>query len=205
MSFENQSIPIESYAGITIQNQLLLNGSKRLNVFLPGLGYTVHHPLFHYLRKILLNNGDDVLSLQYGFQVAQRDYSMMNQADITAECRQAIETALKNDYEEIVLIGKSLGTPLASIFANEFEQTSKAILLTPIQKSHTFIERTLTLAVIGTVDSHYEESDCVDTGLIRWKVYDGLNHSLEVPSNAIASIQALPHIMGACSDFLYLD
>lgn len=203
MSFENQSITIESYAGVTIQNSLITQGSKRLIVLLPGLGYTLQAPLFHYLRNILLAQGDDVLSVQYGFQVAQSDYSMMNQPDITAECRQAIEIALKNGYEDIVFIGKSLGTPLASIFSNEFEQTSKTILLTPVQNSHSFIEKTPTLAIIGTADRVYDEALCVDTALVSWKVYDGLDHSLEVPGNMIASIQVLPHIMQACSNFLY--
>ena len=203
MSFEIHSIPVASYAGVTIQNSFITQGSKRLIVFLPGLGYTVHHPLFRSLRNIIMDNGDDLLLVQYGFQVAQSEYSLMNQADITAECRQAIELALEKGYQEIIFIGKSLGTPLAAIFANEFEQTCKAILLTPIQNSHTIIEKTSALAIIGTADSHYDETVCVDSALVSWRVYDDLNHSLEIPDKMIASIKVLRQIMGDCTHFLY--
>ena len=203
MSFEIQSIPVQSYAGITIQNTLLRQGSKRLHVFLPGRGYTIHAPLFHYLRNIITDNGDDVLLVQYGFQIAQSNYSVMNQANITVECRQAIEDTLAKGYDETIFIGKSLGTPLAAIFANVFEQTSKVILLTPIQNSHSIIEKTPALAIIGTEDSAYDESVCVDSELVSWKVYAGLNHSLEVPDKMIASIEVMRQIMGDCTEFLY--
>lgn len=203
MPFEIHTIPVESYAGVTIQNLLAGEGSQRLVILLPGKGYTVDAPLLHYLRNIAWANGDDVLSVKYGFQVAQSDYSPMNQAEITAESQQAIELALSHGYDDLVIIGKSLGTPMAALLANHFEQCSKLLLLTPIQKCHEMVERTPTLAVIGTADAAYNEATCVDNTLVRWKIYEGLNHSLEVPRNTIASLQVLPIIMQACSHFLY--
>jgi len=203
MPFEINAIPVESYAGVTIQNQLAGEGSQRLVVLLPGVGYTVYSPLFHYLRTIILSKGDDVLSVKYGFQVAQTDYSPMNQAEITAESQKAIEGALSRGYDDLVIIGKSLGTPMAAVFANHFKQCSKLLLLTPIQKCHDMVERTPTLAIIGTEDKWYNETAINDSMLVNWKIYEGLNHSLEVPGNAIASIQVMQIVMQACSYFLY--
>ena len=202
MVFNVQSIAIPSYAGVTIQNTLAGEGGKRLVVMLPGLGYMVEAPLFHYLSKIIWATGDDVLLVKYGFQVAQSDYSPLNQAEITQESQQAITEALENGYEELVIIGKSLGTPIATLFANHFDLTRKLILLTPIQKCHKLVENTPTLAVISTQDARYEDGLAVDTNIVRWKVYEGLNHSLEAGKDVMASLQILPDIIQTCADFL---
>ena len=202
MTFKVQPIAIKSYAGVTIQNTLAGERGKRLAVMLPGLGYSVEAPLFHYLIKIIWATGDDVLLVKYGFQVAQTDYTPLNQADITQESQQSITKALENGYDELIIIGKSLGTPMASIFANHFSLTSKLILLTPIHNCHQLVENTPTLAVIGTKDVRYEDGLAVDTDIVRWKVYDGLNHSLEAGKDVMASLQILPDIIQTCADFL---
>ena len=203
MPFTVQPIPIESYAGVTIQNRSAGESSQRLVVMLPGLGYTVDAPLFHYLSKVIWANGDDVLLVQYGFQVAQSDYDPLKQGDITQESLQAITTALEmGNYDDLVIIGKSLGTPMAALFANHFDLTSKLILLTPIQNCHQLVEDTPTLAIIGTEDSRYADDLAIDTDILRWKVYEGLNHSLEASTDVMASLKILPDIIQTCAEFL---
>jgi pimeloyl-ACP methyl ester carboxylesterase len=204
VSFQSHSITIPSYAGIHLQQELAGEGSKRLMVLLPGLGYFVDAPLMYYLREIAWQHGDDVLSLKYGFQAAQSEYEPEHQGAITVESQQAIEAALAHGgYEELFLVGKSLGTPLAAIFANHFAQAKKAILLTPIQNSHKLIEKTDTLAIIGTGDSRYSPELVQDSLLIKWQVYEQLTHSLEMPNNYQASLRVLGEIMGVCESFLY--
>lgn len=200
--FSVQPIEIPSYADVTIQNILAGTGSSRLVVLLPGLGYTVDAPLFHYLRKIAWHNNCDTLSIKYGFQVAQSRYDPQYQGDITKESQQAIEVALKKGYSELVIVGKSLGTPMAAILANRFSQTNKLLLLTPIRDSHTIAPNIETLAVIGTADPRYEDGLAVNTKNLRWKVYEGLDHSLEVRGDMLASIDIMRDVMGECQQFL---
>jgi hypothetical protein len=204
LSFQSHSITIPSYAGITIRHELAGEGSKRLMVLLPGAGYFVDAPLLYYLREMAWQHGDDVLSVKYGFQAAQSDYQPEYQASITQESQQAIEAALEHGgYEELSLIGKSLGTPLAAIFANHFPQAKKAILLTPIQNCHRLIQRADVLAIIGTGDSRYQEDEINATEFVRWKVYKDLNHSLEMPNDYEKSLRMLWKITKASERFLY--
>lgn len=200
--FSIQHIGIPSYAGVTLQHSLAGTGNPRLLAMLPGLGYTVEAPLFHYLQKIAWHNDFDVLAVKYGFQVAQIRYAPQQQADITHESQKAIEAALSKGYEELVIVGKSLGTPLAAILANHFSQTSKLLLLTPIQDSHSIAPNIPSLAIIGTTDPRYEEGLAVDTDNLRWKVYEGLNHSLEREGDMLASIYMMRDIMETCQNFL---
>jgi esterase/lipase len=201
-NFSVQSIEIPSYTGVTISNTLAGEGNSRLVVMLPGLGYTVDAPLMHYLRNIAWHNNFDVLSVKYGFQVAQTRYEAQYQATITQESRQAIEQALAKGYKELILVGKSLGTPMAAVLANHFSQTTKLLLLTPIRDSHTIAPNISTLAIIGTSDPRYEEGLALDTDMLRWKVYEGLNHSLEISGDILASISIMRDMMETCENFL---
>jgi triacylglycerol esterase/lipase EstA (alpha/beta hydrolase family) len=204
MSFQSHRISIPSYTGLSVQQALIGEGSKRLTVLLPGVGYFVDAPLLYYLREVAWQHDDDVLSVQYGFQVAQTDYQAEHQASITEESQNTIEEALKHGgYEELFLVGKSLGTPMAALFANHFPQAKKVILLTPIQNCHQLIQKTDTLAIIGTGDSRYSTELAQDSPLVKWQVYEGLNHSLEMPDDYQTSLQKLSEIMKACESFLY--
>jgi pimeloyl-ACP methyl ester carboxylesterase len=200
--FSIHSIEISSCAAVTIQNMLAGTNSSRLVAMLPGLGYTVDAPLMHYLRKIAWHNNFDVLSIKYGFQVAQTRYEAQHQGAMTQESQQAIEQALAKGYDELIIVGKSLGTPMAAMLGNQFPQTTKLLLLTPIADSHKIAPNIATLAVIGTADPRYDEGLAVDTDNLRWKVYEDLDHSLEISGDILASITIMRDIMETCQAFL---
>ena len=176
MSVTIQNIEVPSYAGVTIRNQLFQQeDNKRLMVLLPGRGYTVTAPLLHYCLHIGMDNGFDVLRVEYGFQIAQTDLPYENIPDIEQESALAVRKAhAMRQYEELVVVGKSLGTPIAAMIANEHSShmPTKCVLLTPIQRCHELVT-VPTLAVIGTDDAAYAPDSAVDTQLVKWKVYDG--------------------------------
>jgi hypothetical protein len=205
MSITIQNIEIPSYAGVTIRNQLFQQeGNKRLIVLLPGRGYAVTAPLLHYCLHIGMDNGFDVLRVEYGFQIAQTDLPSENIPDIQQESVLAVRKALKTGrYDELVVVGKSLGTPIAAMIANEHSPNipTKCVLLTPIQRCHELVT-VPTLAVIGTDDAAYAPDLAVGTQLVQWKVYDGLNHSLEKTGDLAASLAILPDIVQSCADFI---
>lgn len=200
-----EMIPIESYAGVTIPNKLLQpeQRNNRLLVLIPGRGYLVSHTHLHLTQMLGLQLGYDVLMVQYGFHVTQTEFDIAQMPDLKTETEAALQQALiKAPYTEVVLVGKSLGTPIAAQLANALKQVSRVILLTPIGGSASLIEQTSTLAIIGTADAAYSEELTQDTELVRWEVYEGLNHGLLLADDVHGSIPPLADMLREIEAFL---
>lgn len=186
------------------------SASERLMIMLPGRGYLNEHPVMYYLRMMAVERGFDVLSVTYGFQ-AQLYSTEGIQGDLLDEIRQAAEPVLmKQTYRQIVIAGKSLGTPLAAVYgaevAERFPEAKIAfLLLTPVQNATAAVSQRRTLAVIGTADAAYDaemiQADR-DHAWIDWLVLEGLTHALEYPGEWKRSLSALEAITRACEHFL---
>lgn len=180
--------------------------SDQLMILLPGRGYTCDHPLLHYVRGIGLQHGWDVLAVRYGFQVADRDLKSEETPDLLDEVSQTAAQVYARGYRRLCLVGKSLGTPLAAQLAKEspVEQTA-LLLLTPIGGALHGLGGIRTLAVIGTADPLYSPA-LIDAfagePLLRWQVYENLNHALEADGDWRASLARLAEIMAVCEQFL---
>lgn len=200
---QTEQLTIQSYVGQTLRVSLLSpdtsDGSK-LMILLPGRGYKIDAPLLFYSKMMGWHHGYDTLLMQYGFHIADSD--MTNMGHIYSETKALIQQALDRDYSEIVIIGKSMGTPIAGQIANEIENVNKLILLTPIGGSHKLAPTIQTLAIIGTADRYYNADDVEYTDTLEWRVYDDLNHGLMKLNDLAASTQALHDIMQVCETFL---
>lgn len=184
--------------------------TNRLLILLPGRAYLNVHPLMHYLRRMAVSLGFDVLSITYAFQ-SQLYATEEIGGDLLEEIRQAADQVLhQRSYEKIVIAGKSMGTPLASLYGSElagrFPQSEIAyLMLTPIQGATEAVDQRRTLAVIGTADPAYDAA-LVQADephpWIEWLVLDDLNHSLEVQGDWQQSLRFLDPILITCQEFL---
>lgn len=204
MAIEYATIETNAGNGLTVKNTLSYHNnptSNHLLVLLPGRNYYVSHPVLHYLRKVALIEGWDVLPVQYGFQV----FHGTQPGDLLSESRQALNRALERGYGHVCIVGKSLGSPLAAQLAQECTMKHKSLLLlTPIGSAARDAGDIPTLAIIGTADPTYDakaiEQD--DRLTIRWRVYERLNHGLEIDGDWRASVDELNAIMTECEAFL---
>src|SRR5215207_345931 len=134
MAFEHTTIDVNAGNGVTVRQTLTYRNdppSNHLLVILPGRNYYISHPVLHYLAKVGLTEGFDVLPVQYGFQAAPD--RVHNTGDLVAECRQAMGRALERGYGHVCFAGKSLGSPLAVQLAKECPiKNVSLILLTPV-------------------------------------------------------------------------
>jgi phosphoglycolate phosphatase len=188
--------------GLRIEHLLITHDQPRgLVILLPGRGYTCDYPVLYYLRKAAVIVNYDVLSVRYGFQVMpQGSGDAFPSDELAAEVDQVVEQVLHPGYERVIVVGKSLGTPLAVRYA---EQAERLILLTPIGTSVLDVGAKPTLAVSGTADPSYQPELLEQVGEnVRWMVYDGLDHSLEVRGDWEASLDALHQVTQACVDFI---
>lgn len=200
------SVDVVTADGVAISHRFGFHDppSEKLLVILPGRVYLAEHPVPYYLRQAALGLGYDVLSMQFGFQVSAS--ANLSMEGLAAECRLALEPVLGRGYQKVCLAGKSLGTPLAVQLAGEMGDAEVSLLLlTPIGTAVRDCGERRTLAVIGTADRFYSsEAVAADAGRVNvaWEVFEGLNHSLEVPGDWETNVRVLGEVIVACEAFL---
>lgn len=208
MPHEITTISHESPFGLTVHNQFFHHqqGSDRLVIVLPGRGYTVEHPVLFHLRYMALENGCDVLPVQYGYQAAGRELKSEEWGYLPQDIALATAPVLARGYQHVCIAGKSLGTPLAIELAKTISAEVSLILLTPIGaaiQAMTGLQHVRSLAIIGTNDSLYSPEIVAQTSAhVQWKVLEGLDHGLFIEDNWRVSIDALNSIMAVCEQFL---
>jgi len=199
------NIPIESAFGVTLHQEYYASDprSDKLMILLPGKGYTIHSPLFHYIKPMGIQYGFDVLSINYAIHITQVDNWITRIPDIQADTQKAVDHVLQHDYQTVCVVGKSLGTPIAATIANQLDAPNKSVLmLTPIQAAMSMLNQIRTLGIIGTSDPAYDPELIVETDTQSWLVFDDLNHSLEYRNDRNKSLDVLKQILSSCESFI---
>jgi len=216
MKYINESV--EGYRGMNIPYTLYgkSDNSNDLLILLPGAGYTVNSPIFHYSTGIFLNQSKDILEVNYpynhefynGFSLEELYKAVKNDSRIV------IDTVLKNNaYNNFYIIGKSIGTiAMSSELNRDVFKNAKTIWLTPLLKLDEVFEsiinsRNKGLCIIGDNDRNYTEELFSQIGKnenITFKLIPGANHSLD-NEDAMKSIDNLKSIMIDIERFLSND
>ncbi len=162
---------------------------KKLAVIFPGIGYTVDKPLMHYSRKLAACHGYEIKLLPYtGFpgKIIGNRERMKESYEIAL--RQAEEMLSDTDfsvYDEILFIGKSIGTTVAAQLAENFSAVERIrlILYTPLEDTFRFSFRDA-VVFTGTADPWVGEKDSRIPELCRQRgipchIIEEANHSLE--------------------------
>ncbi len=202
MPLSIETIETGSRFGVTIRHTLYAQDSNTLLVLLPGRGYYNEHPIMHYTGTVGRHKGWDVLSVKYGFQVTGEALTVERLPDAGNDAEQAVAAAVKRGYQNVIIAGKSMGTPFAAHIASTLANVRGLILHTPVQGATTMTGTIPALATIGTADGAYDPDITLDSETLRWLVVDDLNHALEKDGDWRASIHALETIIGAVVDFL---
>jgi hypothetical protein len=211
------SLSIPGYGGEQVPNHFLGQDkdAAKLAVFFPGLGYTCDMPAFYYAQN-MLEDSADILRVEYAYGPAA---SFKSIADIEQfaplfDDAAAVWNAVwsKRPYQTVTLIGKSLGTMAVGQLLATDQSTPEiqVIWLTPLLRSNRLLRqmqafRGRSLIVIGTKDPHYDP-EILDS--LREKpgtellVIDGVDHGLDIPGDAIGSVEAMRTIVAAIKRFL---
>ncbi|MBZ0283774.1 MAG: hypothetical protein K8L97_23760 [Anaerolineae bacterium] len=206
MSLQTEIVKVESKFGTTAYNSWMRQDSDNLLVMLPGWGYTCENPLLFYLRSAALQQGFDVLSVQYGFQTNHAELTPETMTFVQEDVKAATDPVLAHGYKQVCIAGKSLGTPLAVELGHNINNANVSLLLlTPMGGAVMVSETLQTLAVVGTADGLYSAEwveSFANHPTVSWRVFEGLNHSLGVKDDWRASLAILPEIISACETFL---
>ena len=181
--------------------------SKNLVVFLPGTGYTVQSPLFHYAKELFIQRDFDVLQVNYQYKdKAYAEFTVKERIEsITFDVNKVMDEALINaHYENYYVMGKSIGTiAMSSLLSRAEFIEAKAIWLTPLlQQDEVFSAIAAighkSLCFIGDQDDCYihERYDVLKTNPnVISRLIPNVNHSLEYGDFTVDSIDVLKSVI----------
>jgi predicted alpha/beta-hydrolase family hydrolase len=189
--------------------------ARQVAIVLPGIGYTCHMPLLYYPSQVLLALGMDVLWVEYNY-IRRPDYRALSDAeqkrwlftDVTAACQIALA---QRYYEQVALIGKSLGTTAISglLAADATLAQSRDVWLTPVLRNDMVRAQIKTrpraLVVMGTADPFYDPAYLAElqaTTRNEVVVVEGADHSMEIQGDVWQSLKALERVTRAVQAFM---
>lgn len=185
---------------------------NKLAVFFPGIGYHCDKPLLYYSRKLADEAGyKSILTLDYSLAGSnitgniRGDREKMQQAFsyLYAQAAKQLSSINWQDYDEIVFISKSIGTVIASAFAQHEKISCRQILYTPLRETYDFHPQNA-IAFLGTSDpwSNIEKvTDISGEQKIPLFLYPDANHSLET-KDTLRNIKTLQDVMEETKRFL---
>ena len=190
------------------------NPTRQLGIVLPGYRYSPEMPPLHYAGRVLLEQGADLLRVEYAYyrtnfyKQPESEQDQWISSDVFAACKAGLAY---RSYEKITLIGKSLGTiAMGHLLADSTFQRATCIWLTPlltvdwlcsrIEETHPH-----SLFIMGTADRFYkpdilERLENVTGG--RSLVLKDVNHGLEIPGDISKSLVMLNQVVQALQEFL---
>jgi hypothetical protein len=190
MAADPESIRVGRYEG-----ELYRADAERRVVLLPGVGYTVQGPLLWFARDVAVARGYGVLAIT---ETARQS------TDPFAWAQDAARAALAyRPVERHVVIGKSLASAAASVVSAE---AVPALWLTPLL-NQPVVAQSLdrSAAAVWLVGS---DADPTWDHELAWDLasrvdeFRGLDHSLQVPGDPVASLRALGDVVQVLADFL---
>ena len=184
---------------------------KKLAVFFPGIGYTLDKPLMHYSRKLATVLGYEIKLLPYnGFPPKIKGDRAKMEESFHIALEQSEEMLRDTDlrlYDDILFIGKSIGTIAAAKIAidNPAADKIRMVLYTPLEETFSFTMKKA-IAFTGTKDPWVEKGEyriadlCQQRGIPCYQIKGG-NHSLET-EDVDRDIRKLRKIMKKTEKFI---
>lgn len=177
-------------------------------VFFPGIGYHCDKPLLYYSRKLAQECGyEETIALSYtydGGNIRGNEEKMQQAFESLYEQAEKSLSAIDFDkYDEILFVAKSVGTIIASAYAEKHSIRCRQILYTPLKYTYNFAHREA-IAFIGTSDpwSIVSEIQALSKKQqVPMYIYENANHSLET-TDTLENLKILQDVMGKTKGFL---
>lgn len=209
MKIQQSTISLPSKWGLPTTPLLETRGPQRsqLMVVFPGSNYMSDAPLLRYARRVGLEKGWDVLSLEYGFQANRAELRESDMATLVEEAMAAV-ASLSNQYGTMAFVSKSLGTVVASHVQKALSMSQPMrdhIFLTPLVSATATMRQTdHALVVVGSADPYFgpqETAAMENLDNVELHIVPQANHALEVDSY-IESLRILHNVTQWCAEFL---
>lgn len=168
-----------------MQNKTTDTTTRKLAVIFPGIGYHTDKPLLYYAKKLAKSAGYEIAEVPYGNFPQGVKGSPEKMAECFHSALQQTEKLLEQVdfslYEELLFISKSVGTAVASEFANRHVLCTRNIFYTPVAQTFPFVQNE-GIVFHGTADPWAETSivkSCCEEKNLPLYITEGANHSME--------------------------
>jgi len=167
---------------------------SRCAVILPGIRYFSQAPLLWFAREAAQAGGWSVVEVDERAPRDQEPFGWMR-----GQAERALETA--SDAERVVVIGKSLGSVAATLVSGP------AVWLTPLLDRPEVAGAigsaiAPTLLVGSTADPTWAGGAVPENASVEVLELEGLDHSLQVSRDPIASVDVLRDVTARVGAFL---
>ncbi len=180
---------------------------SKIAVIFPGIGYHKDKPLLYYAAKLALAGGYEIVDIDYHDlpQKIKGNQTMMKKAAelAYAQACEQLEKADLDSFDEVVFIGKSIGTVVSAKYLSEKSINARQIWYTPVEATFSFGAKDV-VAFIGDADP-WSDVDRVkvtarEQGIPLYS-YADCNHSLECGS-VDRNITILREVMKVSEEYL---
>ena len=170
--------------------------AQRCVVVLPGVRYFSQAPLLWFAREAALAAGWSALELSERAPAQGDPFDWMR--------KRAHSALAATDADRVVVVGKSLGSAAAPLVA---ERALPAIWLTPLLVRPDVVWALKTtqapaLLVGSSADPTWADGERPANDALEIVELDGLDHSLQVEGDPLASLDALRDVTQRVSAFL---
>ena len=182
---------------------------SKIAVYFPGIGYHCDKPLLYYGRSIACELGyQNYRNISYTYNAGNirgNDEKMKEAYEaLFSQAEAKLADIIWSDYDDILFISKSIGTIIATSFAEEYGlKRARHILYTPLKQTYLFAPNHA-IGFIGTADPWSDIDEIIqlsNANHIPLTVYDGCNHSLEY-NDVMKNIENLNDVMQRTMDFI---
>lgn len=182
----------------------------KLALIFPGIGYHEDKPLLYYARKIAAKYDYEIRCVHYptfagnikGDAVKMREFADLALQKAEEDLRELDLT----QYEEVLLVGKSIGTAVAGAFAQAHELQARCVLYTPLEMTFTYDFRDC-IAFTGTADPWVDperlRTICERQGIDLRRIAEA-NHSLET-GDVLTDLANLTRIMEETENYVEIS
>ncbi len=180
---------------------------KKIAVIFPGIGYHKDKPLLYYAAKLMRAKGYTVAFVEYHNMPSKimGDAKMLKKAG-----EQAYKDTVKqlkmidfDEYNDIVFIGKSIGTVALSKYVHDCGIDARQVWYTPVAETFAYESKDV-MAFIGDADPWSDvdaiKEDAKSQGITLYS-YPDCNHSLECDDVAI-NIANLSDVMKKTDEYI---
>ncbi|MGL4738708.1 MAG: hypothetical protein ACRCW2_14745 [Cellulosilyticaceae bacterium] len=198
---------IKSHWGTDLAGKFTEGKGNKLCVILPGIAYLLDRSYLEYSKDLASQLGYDVLEVEYGFQVGRSPFDVPTEFDIVAnETCQIVDRYMKDTYEHVLVIGKSIGTAV-QIKVNEHLacKVLHNVAISPINKTAAMGMIANTLVVTSTSDpllSQEALEQIQAVAGVEVMLVDNANHALGVAGNVEQTVAELGRFITRAKAFI---
>ena len=185
---------------------------KKIAVIFPGVGYTKDRPLLYYAGK---------LAAVYGYELIHLDFSGIDWSKEKLKDKQFLLNTLEycldktgkklecvdlEKADNVLFISKSIGTVVATAYADRHGINARQICFTPLEFIDRFVKEGNGLIFYGSADPYADPkmiSDICRNKKLTANCIEDANHSLET-GDVIKDMENLISVMRKVENFINL-